>query len=349
MARRVLAIGLLVLLMAVIWLAPDGQEDVAPTDAAPLAGQPSGSPESCLPCHQQVVDEWRSSMHAQAFTDPQVRAPDQSDNFRQAECIPCHAPRPVFEYGIEDATRVVARVQRRHDGVDCLSCHGLPDGGVASVRPGLTGACRPTLRQELSTQALCAPCHNQHDTHEEWRASPAYQQGTTCIDCHMPRVRRTGSEVGAPRSGRSHASPGGRDREFALAGLRLEHEIMDDTLRVKLVNTFGGHNLPTDSRNRALDLVVTLYDARGAELPAAEGVGDRHPGGETGTARLRFRNPYRSSGDPSTQLPAGETAVLDIPIPPEAARARVDVFYKLEPWLSDASAHWSHGEDVVLR
>ena len=69
----------------------------------------------------------------------------------------------------------------------------------------------------------------------------------------------------------------------------------------------------------------------------------------SGTARLRFRNPYRSSGDPSTQLPAGETAILDVPLPPEAARARVDIHYKLQPWATDEEAHWSYGEDIVVR
>ncbi len=353
MARRVIAVSLLLVLTAIIWLAPDdqareGSAGNAQGDPGQQGSALTGAPSSCLPCHREVVDEWQLSMHSQAFTDPQVRAPDQSDNFRQTECIPCHAPRPVFEYGIQDETRVVARVQRRHDGVDCLSCHGLADGQVASTRPGLTGACQPTLKAELSTQALCAPCHNQHDLHDEWRASPAYEAGTACNDCHMPRVRREGPEAGAPRSGRSHRFLGGRDDQFAVAGLRLGHELRGRLLRVSLENTFAGHNLPSDSRNRALDLVVTLFDARGAPLPSLEGVGVRHPGGESGTARLRFRNPYRSSGEASTQLPAGETASLDLPLPEQAARARIEVFYKLQPWLSDLEAHWSHGMDVLL-
>jgi hypothetical protein len=74
----------------------------------------------------------------------------------------------------------------------------------------------------------------------------------------------------------------------------------------------------------------------------------RHAGGENGTARLRFRNPYRSSGEASTQLPAGETATLDVPLPPEAARARVHIYYKLQPWALDKEAHWSYAEDIVL-
>jgi hypothetical protein len=313
-----------------------------------LAGGFAG-PSTCLPCHAAVVEEWKASMHASSFTDPQVRAPDQSDNFQKQECLPCHAPRPIFEHGIEKDARVFAREERRFDGVDCLSCHSLPEG-VAATRAGLTAACKPVFRAELATQQVCYACHNQHNTHDEWRASPAAASNKDCLTCHMAPVTRTGSEAGAPRAGRSHRFLGGRDKDFALAGLSVASRVDRDQnqLVVELHNDFAGHNLPTDSRNRALDLVVTLYDTRGEAVPKPPDE-KRDPGCETGTARLRFRNPYRQSGDPNTQLPAGQIATLTVPLPPTAARASVELFYKLSPWIKDTEAHWSHGEDVALR
>lgn len=345
-ARSVIALLLLAAVaLGLLWPGAGG-----PAPPAAGAGGLDGSPTTCASCHPAVVDEWRQSMHAAAFTDPQVRHPTQADDFRKTECLPCHAAAPVFESGIEPGSRVLARGPRRHDGVDCLSCHGLPEGGVAGVRAGLSGACRPTLRVEISTDALCAPCHDQHGTHQEWRASPAALAGQGCRDCHMERVRREGGEAGAPRSGRSHRFPGGRDREFALAGVDLDAQI--DAARAALVvelrNAFAGHNLPTDSRNRALDLCVTLFDARGAELPPVPGLGVRHPGGETGTARLRFRNPYRSEGAPSTQLAAGASARLDVPLPPEARSALIELFYKLEPWIGDEQAAWTESRTIPI-
>jgi nitrate/TMAO reductase-like tetraheme cytochrome c subunit len=313
---------------------------------AGVARVPLGGPATCLPCHAQVVEEWRASMHAAAFTDPQVRAPDQTDNFTKAECIPCHAPAPLFEAGIAKDSRVLARVERRADGVDCLSCHAL-GGGVAASRPGLSGACGPQDRPELSSEAACAACHNQHQTHDEWRASPAAAAGTDCLDCHMPPAQRSAPEAGAPRTGASHRFLGGRDREHALSGLRVEPRVEQGELRVTLHNEFAGHNLPTDSRNRALDLVVTLHDARGAALPPPAGE-PREPGCETGSARLRFRNPYRASGQPSTQIPAGTGAELRVPLPPEARRATIELFYKLQPWIPDREAHWSWRQDVEV-
>jgi len=316
-----------------------------------LSSSGFAGPRTCLPCHAQVVAEWEQSMHAASFTDPQVRAPDQSDDFRKQECLPCHVSAPIFEHGIETNSRALARTERRSDGIDCLSCHGLPGGGVAASRGGLKAPCNPVFRPELAQHSQCYACHNQHNTHDEWLASPAAAQGQDCAGCHMPRVTREGGEAGAPRAGFSHRFLGGRDREYALAGLELEPAFDPASRRVTvtLTNTFAGHNLPTDSRNRALDLVLTLYDARGQPLPPLSPE-SREPGSEAGTARLRFRNPYRSSGDPNTQLPAGQSAILEIPnVPPEATRASAALCYKLTPFTPDAEAHWSELREFELR
>lgn len=360
-ARTVVALlllGGLVVGMVVL----SSSDDTAPrTDDVPevsiAAGGPAahaslrtptfGSPTTCLPCHREVYDEWNASMHAVAFTDPQVRAPGQANNFQKTECLPCHAPAPLFDQGVREGERVVARVERRADGVDCISCHQTPEGMAAS-RPGLTGACQPVYREEVSTHFMCAACHDQHLTHQEWLASPAFERGDDCMSCHMERVQRNHPEVGAPRVGRSHRFLGGRDKEFALPGIGLTHSIDDESgmLVVSVTNEFEGHNLITDTRNRALDLVVTLFDGRGRPVPMAadaEIVDEQ----TEGTARLRLRNPYRSSGKPSTLLPPGESRRLVVPIG-EARRATVALHYKLEPFIPDREAHWSHVVDVDL-
>ena len=350
-ARAVAGLSLLALLAAGLLLLQ--RAGTAPhADAAPgsrLSGTGFAGPRTCLPCHAQVVAEWEQSMHAASFTDPQVRTPDQSDNFQKQECLPCHVSAPIFEHGIELNSRALARTERRSDGIDCLACHALPGGGVAASRGGLTAPCNPIFRPELAQQTLCYPCHNQHNTCDEWLASPAAAQGKDCAICHMPRVTREGSEVGAPRAGFSHRFLGGRDRDYALSGLSLT-PVFDPASRkvsVTLTNTFAGHNLPTDTRNRALDLVVTLYDARGQAQPPPAGE-KREPGLEAGTARMRFRNPYRSSGDPNTCLPAGQSATLELQAPPEAVRATAALYYKLTPFTPDAEAHWSELREFAL-
>lgn len=354
MTGRVLAGVVLLGIVAAVFVFTS--PDRLPEPGSEPSGEPVGTeltlggPTTCLPCHAAVYDEWSDSMHSQAFLDPQVRAPDQSDNFRKTECLPCHAPRPIFEHGIEEGQRVLARIERRADGVDCLSCHGLgaaEGNGVAATRPGLTGACRPVQRTELLSHAACAACHDQHNTHQEWLASPAAAAGISCADCHMQPVERTGTEAGAPRTGASHRFLGGRDRQFALDGLTLDHTVSDGVLDVTLHNTAAGHNLPTDSRNRALDLVVTVFGADGRPVDGDD-ASSRQAWERPGTARMRFRNPYRSSGRPSTQLPAGETATLSVPLPTGARRAVIELLYKLQPFVADEESHWSQRLEVDL-
>ena len=72
----------------------DGQAETPATSTPDFA---PGAPTTCLPCHASVYAEWSASMHSQAYLDPQVRAPNQADNFRKIECLPCHAPRSVFD------------------------------------------------------------------------------------------------------------------------------------------------------------------------------------------------------------------------------------------------------------
>jgi hypothetical protein len=319
---------------------------------------------TCRECHAEVWAEWETSFHAQAFTDPLVLAPDQSDNFRREECIPCHAPAPVFEHGIGKLERVVERVTARELGVDCLACHRAGDRVVGPAQlAGTSGraACRPIGRAELSSPALCATCHNQHNTVDEWEASSYPKAGVGCLDCHMQAVERRLSD-GSTRTGRSHRFPGAHDFETLRKAFALRTEAKDAAeggklLIVSVSNSGAGHNFPADARHRALDLVVTLLQPDGVELPPRDT--PRPYGRERGTARRRFRNPYREEnerltnretyGRENTQIVAGETLSLEVPYDPAAvSAARVELIYKLTPFLSDDEGVRLHDERAQL-
>jgi nitrate/TMAO reductase-like tetraheme cytochrome c subunit len=330
-------------------------------NAAPLAMESS---QSCRECHSQQFDEWESSIHAKSFTDPLVLATNQSNNFRKEECIPCHAPAPVFEHGIGKLERVVERVTAREEGVDCLSCHRMGDrvvGPAAAAAGSSRAACRPMARAELASPALCAPCHNQHNTVDEWEASSYPNAGVTCLDCHMQPVTRK-TEDGTTRPGRSHKFPGGHDREMLAKAFTLRTEVVDAAeggkkLVVHVSNSGAGHNFPADARHRALDLVVTLIQPDGVEVPPRES--SRPYNRERGTARRRFRNPYREEperitnreqfGRENTQILAGETVTLEVPYDPDAVNAaRVELIYKLTPIESDDEGVRLHDARVPL-
>jgi nitrate/TMAO reductase-like tetraheme cytochrome c subunit len=276
------------------------------------------SSRQCQECHAQVFAEWEESWHAQAWTDPEVRA--LSNDFANTDCIDCHAPRPVFETGI--GQRVLPRAARREEGVDCIACHVLPDGRIAGTIEDPSAACRPTERRELVAPEFCAPCHDQHGTVQQWRASRFAEPGPgfkDCVACHMP------PRDGDPRKGSDHRMHGGHDLELVRSAVELRGAREGGRWVVEVENVGAGHNFPTDERSRAADLFWRPI-AGGAEgaAPAAW----RH--------LYRFRSPYRYEvGIEDTELPAGET--VRVPIDGEEAAGAVEValFYKLSPYWKD--------------
>src|SRR5262245_46366041 len=91
-ARR--GLGLLVALgsVALLW-------QVLGPRPAPAESAHFSSSQQCLGCHAEVGAEWSASWHSRSWTDPDVRA--LSNDFANTDCIDCHAPRPVFETGVD--------------------------------------------------------------------------------------------------------------------------------------------------------------------------------------------------------------------------------------------------------
>lgn len=298
---------------------------------------------SCQECHPAVYAEWEQSQHAIAFLNPLVRREDMADGFRKKDCVPCHAPRPVFEHGLGKAARVLARETHRVEGVGCLSCHET-GAGQASASPtadtAMAGArCRPTYRPELRSTDLCAPCHNQHLTVDEWEASAPELRGDGCLHCHMGPVERRRFD-GSVYTGAFHGSLGGNDPKLLRSAATIVTGLEtpsggEPTLKVVVHNDGCAHNLPTDARHRAIDLVIERLDQDGNLLP---GIVDFGKGQEGGHARQRFRNPYRDEyGVADTQIPSGESRELSLTAD-RAAQMRVRLLYKRTPFIDDADA-----------
>ncbi|MHC4469359.1 MAG: multiheme c-type cytochrome [Planctomycetota bacterium] len=269
----------------------------------------------CAGCHSEIAKEVAASWHGQAYTDPEALA--LTRNFQDQSCISCHAPAPVFQTGIGE--RVFARRERRVDGVDCVSCHLLPDGRVAGTR-GLTHAdCRPVVEPRLSTASFCAGCHNQHWTVDEWAASPYFGK-KTCNECHMARVDRPLADGGPVRNGvRTHLFEGGHFVETLKEAASLEAEVKDGELIVRVTNSGAGHNIPTDSRHKSYNVVVTVRDEDGNLLADQEEIAE-------------YRLYYRTDNLESTQIPALATRVERYPLPDDRkGTVVVELVYCLKP------------------
>jgi hypothetical protein len=280
------------------------------------------SSAQCQACHAQAFAEWSGSQHSQSWINPAVRA--LSNDFANTDCIDCHAPRPVFETGL--ASRVLPRESRRAEGVDCIACHQLADGRMAGTLDKPDASCRPVATRDLARVEFCAPCHDQHKTVEQWRATEYAQQGIGCLECHMP------FRNGDPNQGRDHTMHGGHDIETVRRAVTFDAARGADGVVARVTNSGAGHHFPTDERSRAADVFWRPLGPDGA-------------GAGPWRFAYRFRSPYRHEVDlVDTLLPAKQTKEVAITDPDARGRVEVALFYKLSPYWTDPAQPDPEGE-----
>lgn len=296
------------------------------------------SSSQCQTCHAQVYEEWSKSWHAQAWTDPEVRA--LSNDFQNTDCIDCHASRPVYETGV--GQRVLPRSARRSEGIDCIACHILPEsapearGGalVAGTIDDRTAACRPVAVRSLGSPEYCGVCHDQHKTVTQWRETQYPARGIGCVDCHMPY------RDGDATKGRNHTMHGGHDIELVRSAVALRAKREAGHVVLEVENVAAGHHFPTDERSRASDVFWRPLAASGTENGGAIGAW-RHV--------YRFRSPYRHEVDlVDTLLPAHKTQSMVVDDPEAQGPIEAALFYKRTPyWLDPAHPDPEHEAELL--
>ena len=284
--------------------------DLQPPDTTAHGRMELRSSKDCQACHPAVYQEWLDSQHEYAWLNPEPRRRELSDNFRNKDCIPCHAPRPLIEVGF--GKRALERESHREDGVNCFTCHRYQNVHVAAnplSEAAGAAPCNPVEWPGISEVKLCTPCHDQHKVEQDWlrsrfavRGSPEYRD---CNDCHMPRVPGPGTQGGSRKTHRSHRFAGGHDASMVkqagiMRAVKVEggESIATVAARVsgrswkpekdaalargifvEVKNTGTGHNFPADERHRAVDLFARWIPKSGKT---------RDP-----VLLARFRNPYR--------------------------------------------------------
>jgi len=250
----------------------------------------------CGACHPDEYRDWKTTMHAAAWTDPYYRVDWEFDD-RQPICDNCHTPldrqREHRVLGFRDreksqpvlAPNPAYDPELQREGVTCAGCH-LRGGKILGPR-GNRNAPHPTARFSDANE-LCLRCHVVQG--ERWdtfyRLPPcgtvaeiAAGQGSLasrsgeyavtdparlgCVQCHMP-ARGSGGTPGARR----HLWRGGHDRETVRSALTasLSESVDERGARVAelvLTNTGTAHFLPTGTPDRHLTVRFRALDAAG--------------------------------------------------------------------------------------
>jgi hypothetical protein len=235
-----------------------------PTDQAP-AMFTTLSAQECAACHREFVEEWTTSIHSQAWTDPYFQVDWRFDR-KQQICKNCHTPlqrqQEHLVLGFRDQDKWDPILEPnpafdpalQHEGITCGVCH-FRDGFILGPY-GDTAAPHPVRKMENPNQ-VCLRCHLVTATrwdvfyrlppcgtvaeiraaHGTNRPASSGESGELvvddladidCVGCHMPLAARAVVDGGVARPVRRHLWRGGHDPAMVKSGLTitLEHAPM---------------------------------------------------------------------------------------------------------------------------
>lgn len=209
-------------------------------------------PQRCKGCHAEIYDQWKGSMHSNAFHDPVFRAlwrlgSDETKGLTDKLCAGCHTGVGTVSEEVRrgpDGDFQVSEIAA--EGVQCHFCHAvvssnmletpthMPQNASIVVDPSLVmrgpyADSKPMWHKaeysELHTKAeFCGNCHNVfhpanhfpiENTYNEWKFSVYAQKGIVCQDCHMMPIEKaieTARTMERPKNP-GKASPMGPDRD----------------------------------------------------------------------------------------------------------------------------------------
>ncbi len=247
--------------------------------------------ESCGQCHREIYEEWKTSIHAQAYQDPFFQAYWKKDKHIWV-CLNCHTPLENQQATlIKDIPR--GRVEKAHqepnpqydaeyqkEGVTCAACH-VRDGAILGPFDD-SAAPHPTqFDPAFRTTQVCYRCHNVISGPVQfYRIGPCgtyaeyegkffmKERGMICQSCHMPEITRPVAEGGPIRQGRQHHWRGGHDPEMIKRAVAIQVVADPSTpkagekLRVimTLINAGAGHKLPTGDPDRHFTVEFAVED-----------------------------------------------------------------------------------------
>lgn len=210
-------------------------KEVKKEDAATAKKYDFETPDVCSGCHNVIFSQWKSTMHANAFTDPlylkeaELAGKEAGEEVQQF-CHSCHAPAAALMGKVPtDISKSSKIVEITKLGVFCDFCHTVKSSrGIGNPKAEvITGNVKrgpykdsyspyhESEYSELHTKAeFCGMCHDVYhpvnklpieQTYTEWKEGPYSKEGIVCQDCHMtPGPQITKPNPGVVATGGPH-------------------------------------------------------------------------------------------------------------------------------------------------
>ncbi len=152
--------------------------------------------ERCLSCHEELGDQWISSVHSQAASDPTYVTnvsllAEKKGIAATRYCEGCHAPVALLTGELSPGGKHggIRGTKGNHEGISCMSCHGIDSlthlKGVASYefKPA------EDYLFEKSENVFLTRINNllirvNPDQHKKDLAKPLLQESKYCSACH---------------------------------------------------------------------------------------------------------------------------------------------------------------------
>lgn len=244
--------------------------------------------KDCAICHIEIYNEWTTSQHSMAWTDPYFRADFVFDGSKQI-CLNCHTPlanqQENLVLGFTDRNRLNPILkpninfdpELQGEGVTCAVCH-IKDGKIVGpfnsrsaphevvVDRSMTSGMKPCIRCHVvsgdrwDTFYGLEPCGTVAEIQKSGREP-------NCIGCHMPKVTRPVATGMRERKSGRHTFKGGHHMDKVKSALSVEYK--EEAVGNKrefiftLTNVGAAHYLPTGTPDRKLTLEVKLLDKSG--------------------------------------------------------------------------------------
>lgn len=270
-----------------------GEEFELPQPVTIPEGLDSIRAEDCGVCHVEEFEEWKTSIHANAWKDPYFLIDFAFDGSKQI-CLNCHTPlvnqQENYVRGFKDSAKYDPILEPnpnfdpafRDEGVTCAVCH-IKDGVIIGPY-GLETDVHPVKKDELfkDGNSACRRCHlifsNRWDTFLKMSICGTFSEieetgkKINCQKCHMPTVNRPIVPGGEVRRVGRHLWRGGHDPQMVKASLKaklVETTVSSGLSGAKreftlyLTNVGTEHRLPTGTPDRHLKVTFRLLDEDG--------------------------------------------------------------------------------------